>query len=96
VERKTDCHHSAELCVISGAHIVQLTRNTRASRARHCIVTLKPIYIMYSTSLRNFVNIVSASLSINIASVSANGVDLSSIPSVGRSVCRSFCPESVL
>ena len=35
--------------------------------------------------------VVSASLSINIASVSANGVDLSSIQSVGWSVCRSVC-----
>jgi len=37
-----------------------------------------------------------ASLSINIASASANGVDLSPIPSVGRSVCLLVCPESVL
>ena len=38
------------------------------------------------------VSIFSASLSSNIASVSANGVvDLSSIPSVGRSVGRSVC-----
>jgi len=37
-------------------------------------------------------NIVSASLSISSASVSANGVDLSPIASVGLSVC----PESVL
>ena len=50
----------------------------------------------------NFPTVVSASLSINIASVSANGVDLSPIPSVGlsvcvcRSVCLPVCPESVL
>ena len=37
------------------------------------------------------------SLSINIASISANGVDLSPIPSAGLSVCWSVClPESVL
>ena len=35
-------------------------------------------------------------LSISIASVSANGVDLSSRPSICRSVCASVCPESVL
>ena len=33
--------------------------------------------------------VISASLSNNIASVSANDVDLSPIPSVGRSVCLS-------
>jgi len=38
----------------------------------------------------------SASLSINTASLSANGVDLSSISSVGLRVCLSVCPESVL
>jgi len=36
------------------------------------------------------------SLSINIASVSANDVDLSPIPSVGLSVGLSECPKSVL
>jgi len=35
--------------------------------------------------------IISASLLIIVASVSANGVDLSSIPSVGRSVCLCAC-----
>jgi len=32
-------------------------------------------------------DIISLSLSINIASISVNGVDLSSVPSVGRSEC---------
>jgi len=35
--------------------------------------------------------IISAMLSINIASVSACGIELSSIPSVGRSVCLLVC-----
>ena len=37
--------------------------------------------------LRFLVTIISASLSIGIGSLSANGVDLSPISSVGRSVC---------
>jgi len=37
-----------------------------------------------------FFVIISASLSISIVSISANGVDLSSIPSVGQSLCRSI------
>ena len=39
--------------------------------------------------LTHLLLVVSASLSINIASVSANGVELSPIPSVGLSVCLS-------
>ena len=35
--------------------------------------------------------IISASLSVNVASVSANDVDLSTLPSVGRSVWLSLC-----
>ena len=40
--------------------------------------------------------VASASLSINIASVSAYLTDMSPSPSVGRSVCRSVCLKSVL
>jgi len=36
-----------------------------------------------------YVCIISASLSVNIASVNAHGIELSPIPSVGRSVCQS-------
>ena len=40
--------------------------------------------------------VISTSLSINIARVSANGVDLWPVPSVNQSVGLSACPESVL
>ena len=46
-------------------------------------VTNEQILIIFSASLR--------SLSINIASVSAHGIKLSSIPSVGRSVQKTYC-----
>ena len=53
---------------------------------------------IHNNGLFCFFLIISASLSINIVSVSANGVNLSPIPSVGLCVrvCRSVCPESVL
>jgi len=56
--------------------------------------------IWFQVRLIKYGIIISMLLSVNIASVSANGVELLSIPSVSRSVCvsiwRSVCPERVL
>jgi len=50
---------------------------------------------LYLRTPNTVTTIISASLSINTASISANGVDLSPIPSVGRYVGLCVCPESV-
>jgi len=51
------------------------------------------VHIAVKQLLKSFYPVtISASLSINIASISGNGIDLSPLPSVGRLVC----PESAL
>ena len=74
-----------ELTMHSRAYLP--SRKTDVNTKRSCIHC-------ESKKLQGTRPIISASLSINIASVSADGVDLSPSPSVGRSVC--LCPESVL
>ena len=59
------------------------------------VCTSFDVFILKIRKKRDFY-VVSASLSINIASVSANGVNLSPIPSVGESVGLSVSLESVL
>jgi len=54
-------------------------------------VLLNDFVLRFTTRFLRFFIIFSASLSINIASITANGVDLSPIPYVGQSVGWSVC-----
>jgi len=56
-----------------------------------CSFWYRLAWVASDKGYKTFFVVVSTQLSINIVSISAKGVDLSSIPSVGLSVCACLC-----